>query len=848
MIPYIRSVGKDTISCDCDLAILDGSKPILLSLVDYAIKTRKVTADIITNDHNINLSIEDREDITFKKELNCSSYSEGEGYNFKSDRQGELTHTIIRNKKINEYIIDWDNIGIVNAVVNYLRNSHYIPVTTDMVSKIVDKYSDYTDGSYSIIKPLTVYTNNPLFKDVKAYSISIYWFKEELAKPQTETVSDVFNWDEIETFEDYIYSFIYPIKGKISETVKPLYNPKIVNQEIFSGIKKPYVGQIPLIQSAIEVLKRDRFVYIGAEMGVGKTMIGAKANHTYQKSIGKKAYITLIVAPAITLTQWKEEIEEAFDDKADIIIIKKTEDFIKWYRNKNINKPTYVLIGKETFKLSYATSPSYKKVKRVVEYKEMGRWNMVYTRKGIRDVLVCPDCGSALRNINRTTEDVFFEDSDFKKPNKGNYKCCECKSILWSATYNKTKKTSVIDYIHRKGIMFNSVILDEAHESNNSGSIIGNSTRTLLRNHTKKVIALSGTNNNGYASSLHNLFMALCPNKLITDECLDVKDFVKKYGTLQAVTQIKDERRSYYSRGKAEIKDSEFKEIEGINPIVFTKYLASNSIFATLDDLKDDLPPLVTTYVPVVATDSQVRASSNIFDEIKKVNAFNAKMYLDSVIKHYINNPFIWKQILVETEEKSNVIQPINLNIDVLPKEKELLKIVKSEYAENRKVWIYCDFNNGGQYLESETIIKRLKRLIEAEGLKVFMLSTSTSTYDRKEVIDKNKDKFDVFICNPRLVNVGINLVFCPTYIFFMPSYRVDVIFQSSRRGYRANSTMENRIYHMYYENTIENDIVKRFQRKLAESNAINGNFQVTIEDDDKIRTASQFSSKIAIK
>ena len=848
MIPYIRSVGKDTISCDCDLAILDGSKPILLSLVDYAIKTRKVTADIITNDHNINLSIEDREDITFKKELNCSSYSEGEGYNFKSDRQGELTHTIIRNKKINEYIIDWDNIGIVNAVVNYLRNSHYIPVTTDMVSKIVDKYSDYTDGSYSIIKPLTVYTNNPLFKDVKSYSISIYWFKEELAKPQTETVSDVFNWDEIETFEDYIYSFIYPIKGKISETVKPLYNPKIVNQEIFSGIKKPYVGQIPLIQSAIEVLKRDRFVYIGAEMGVGKTMIGAKANHTYQKSIGKKAYITLIVAPAITLTQWKEEIEEAFDDKADIIIIKKTEDFIKWYRNKNINKPTYVLIGKETFKLSYATSPSYKKVKRVVEYKEMGRWNMVYTRKGIRDVLVCPDCGSALRNINRTTEDVFFEDSDFKKPNKGNYKCCECKSILWSATYNKTKKTSVIDYLHRKGIVFNSIILDEAHESSNSNSLVGCSTRTLLRNHTKKVIALSGTNNNGYASSLHNLFMALCPNKLITDECLDVKDFVKKYGTLQAVTQIKDERRSYYSRGKAEIKDSEFKEIEGINPIVFTKYLASNSIFATLDDLKDDLPPLVTTYVPVVATDSQVRASSNIFDEIKKVNAFNAKMYLDSVIKHYINNPFIWKQILVETEEKSNVIQPINLNIDVLPKEKELLKIVKSEYAENRKVWIYCDFNNGGQYLESETIIKRLKRLIEAEGLKVFMLSTSTSTYDRKEVIDKNKDKFDVFICNPRLVNVGINLVFCPTYIFFMPSYRVDVIFQSSRRGYRANSTMENRIYHMYYENTIENDIIKRFQRKLAESNAINGNFQVTIEDDDKIRTASQFSSKIAIK
>ena len=181
MIPYIRSVGKDTISCDCDLAILDGNMPILLSLIDYGIKTRKVTADIITNDYNLKLSIEDREDITFKKELSTHCYSES-GYNFKSDRQGELTHTIIKNKKINDgYIIDWDNIGIVNAIVNYLRNSHYIPVTHDMVSKIVDKYSSYTDGSYSIIKPLNIYTNNPLFENVKAYSISIYWFKEELA-------------------------------------------------------------------------------------------------------------------------------------------------------------------------------------------------------------------------------------------------------------------------------------------------------------------------------------------------------------------------------------------------------------------------------------------------------------------------------------------------------------------------------------------------------------------------------------------------------------------------------------------------------------------------------------------
>jgi hypothetical protein len=268
MIPYIRSVGKDTISCDCDLAILDGNTPILLSLVDYGIKTRKVTADIITNDYKLKLSIEDREDITFKKELSTHCYSES-GYNFKSDRQGELTHTIIKNKKINDgYLIDWDNIGLRDLLVNHLRNVMFMPVTKTMIEAMLVKNVAVFD-KYSMINKLDIHTNNPMFENLSAYKINATWIKQELSKPQTEMFPDGFNWDYIETFEDYIYSFIDPIKAKISETVKPLYNPKVVDKEIFNGVKKPYNGQIPLIQSAIEVLKRDRFVYIGAEMGVG---------------------------------------------------------------------------------------------------------------------------------------------------------------------------------------------------------------------------------------------------------------------------------------------------------------------------------------------------------------------------------------------------------------------------------------------------------------------------------------------------------------------------------------------------------------------------------------------------
>jgi len=105
--------------------------------------------------------------------------------------------------------------------------------------------------------------------------------------------------------------------------------------------------------------------------------------------------------------------------------------------------------------------------------------------------------------------------------------------------------------------MFNVVIQDEVHQSNNRSSIIGNASKTLL-NHGKKHVLLSGTSNNGYASSLYNLLSGLIPNTLIKDNIDSQEKFVKTYGTLMAVTKKKDGE--YYSRGRSEIRDSDWVE------------------------------------------------------------------------------------------------------------------------------------------------------------------------------------------------------------------------------------------------------------------------------------------------
>ena len=87
-------------------------------------------------------------------------------------------------------------------------------------------------------------------------------------------------------------------------------------------------------------------------------------------------------------------------------------------------------------------------------------------------------------------------------------------------------------------------------------------------------------------------------------------------------------------------------------------------------------------------------------------------------------------------------------------------------------------------------------------------------------------------------------MVWCSTYIVYIPSYHVNVLEQAVRRGYRSNTMQENRIYHLYYRNFIEENICKRYQKKKAESNAIEGKFNVCLED-ESLRTASVLGKKI---
>lgn len=818
----------------------------IISLYDVSSRVKKILADmriISKMSYGGKIVIKDYNNINTNFTIYFYS-SDNNGLQTKTCSDGTYLHALVyrfRNISLDrETGIWWGNNNFEDELLNFIKNVKYLPVTRDNLHELLERFDIGT-----------TYTNSESLSNIILYTYKYYdetnnenIFNLEPSDEYKKYCTS-FDWNSFDDIESYINIFYKEIKRKLDKNIKSLYDSNIISKYMFEGELKPYKGQIPLIQSGIEVLNHNKSLYLSAEMGIGKTPITTWIINSYFKEKNKNNYSILIVAPAITLTQWKSEIQSCVKESCDIHIIRTTDDFINIYKQK-VDKPTFYIVGKETFKLDSKKVPavSYKKVE--FSYDEVIGYR-TYHKKARGIFAICPICGKPIKNTATNKKTEFLQQEDFAdgKPKKSNYKCSECGAVLWQNTYDKTKKTSLINYIKTKKIGFDLVVVDEAHEGNKSSSIIGNATKTILRD-SKKCILLSGTMNNGYASSLHNILMAIVPRKLKEDECLNVRNFILKYGTLKA--SLNDNDAKYMTSGKIELPESRYSEAEGINPVVFTKYLAENFIFATLKDLEKDLPEVETIYVPLKQDDDVVRSTDILIRQFKTVDPFMYKFYEDSVVKHFLNNPYNWSDIEVQKKDETYVVYPMNREKYIQsPKEKKIVEICKKEKSEGRKSWIYTDFtgeSGSGQYMQGNNIVYYLKKSLEEAGLSVFWLKPNVPPIDRKELIEKNKDKYDVFISNPKLVNVGINMAWCGTYIVYMPSYRVDVITQATHRGYRANSQISNRIYMLFYENTIENEINKRYQMKLAESYAIEGKFDVELQD-EKIRTASALSKKL---
>ncbi len=94
----------------------------------------------------------------------------------------------------------------------------------------------------------------------------------------------------------------------------------------------------------------------------------------------------------------------------------------------------------------------------------------------------------------------------------------------------------------------------------------------------------------------------------------------------------------------------------------------------------------------------------------------------------------------------------------------------------------------------------------------------------RADKIDKwVRMSLDVMICNPKLVETGLDLLSFPSIVFYQCGYSIYTLRQASRRSWRITQKNPVKVYYLAYSGTMQTRAMKLIAAKLETSLALEG-------------------------
>lgn len=340
---------------------------------------------------------------------------------------------------------------------------------------------------------------------------------------------------------------------------------------------------------------------------------------------------------------------------------------------------------------------------------------------------------------------------------------------------------------------------------------------------SNKVIGLTGTLLNGYADGLFYILYRLFPRTMKKEgfEYSSEMEFMRQFGVIRRETSFGLNT----SGRKGDKLSTNEKRLPGVSPLVFTKFLLENSVFISLSDMDGGLPSY-QEYPIGIPMDEELRDAyldlENQFSGRVSQYEANSKRILGSmlqVLSTYPDMPYNQEEIYNPETNELEVV-PRNLEPGIRNKERKLLELIQEKKEKGEKVLVYYEWTN------KTDLGTKLPKMLEENGLKVAVLNSNVSADSREEWIEKKvKDGIDVLICNPKLVETGLDLLDFTTIVFYQLGYNIFTMRQASRRSWRLSQTKDIEVYFMYYEGTIQEKAISLMATKLQASMAIEGKF-----------------------
>ena len=687
-------------------------------------------------------------------------------------------------------------------------------------------------------------------------------------------------FDGVKTVTGYLNTFGVTVAERIRNQFEPLFDPAAepLSQEVtdINDFVREHAGyplydaQLAVAESVKRQLQKDKCAFIVAECGSGKSKIGSVAMMAALRCLHRSTRKTfnVILSPSHVAKKWVREIAETLPDTFGYAVHSITEfnELYKLYEQGD--KSVCAIISKEKARDGYMRRPAVIHRRRK---NEIGEWI---------DVYLCPDCGSTIEvplSADQPNYLVPAKQLHFRKENRKNHKCPECGSLLWTAVnpdeksdwvkiggygwvyryrawehYEHTKNAAVREKLHeieqnpdarfRTGgacrryplssyikRMYSGkidcLIADELHQYNNDsgqGDAMGE-----IYAAARKFIGMTATLINGYASGIFHLLYRTVPDLMLRDgkPYASPGEFNREYGVEQVIYEEQDP--DYASNRRATKSDRRVKQLPGVSPLVYSRFLLEKTAFLSLNDMGKELPDYEEIPIPVHMADdvaAEYETTQQILKQVLKGDRKVAQKILSAylnLLTIYPDQPYGQPPIL-HPQTGLPIVEPASFgDFDTLgEKETAVADVVRRKVEAGEHVLIYTS------WVRSDSQ-KKLYKLLTEQGFHTEIMSEKVKPDEREEWVQKRlASGMQVMITNPSLVETGLDLNTFTTLIFYSMGYKLFTLRQASRRSWCINQTAPKvEVYMFYYASTMQHKAMKLMASKLAVAGLIEGNF-----------------------
>ena len=595
---------------------------------------------------------------------------------------------------------------------------------------------------------------------------------------------------------------------------------------------------------------------------IGSTALGALHGlWAAQKKDGEGKSFGIVMCPSHVTKKWVREIGETLPDTYAMVVHGITDLDRLYALYEQGDKSVYAVFSKERARDGYMRYPAV-------------RWN-----KRCRAFL-CPDCDAVIEmEISEdgahytVPADQFF----FQKEHRKNHVCPQCGSPLWSAVnpdqqiewvkigeygwvhrygaeahLRRTKNANVCDrlaqiaqdpdgyypvrgarrryplstYIKKKlHGRISGFLCDELHQYNNDSG--QGDAMAELYGASKLFVGMTATLINGYSSGIFHLLYRIVPGLMLKDgkQYGSPGDFDAEYGVVENVYETKDAE--YNANRRTSKRKTRTRQLPGVSPLVFSRFLLEYTAFLSLSDMGKDLPSYEEIPVALDMPEDVGECYQAVQKVLQKVLK-NDRKAAQKILSAYLNLLTVYPD---QPYDQPEVIHPITGMPIVtpqscgdfsrlFPKEEKVLELVQKKVANGERVLIYTSWTR----TDSQ---QKLLKLMQENGYRTEILAPQIATEKREEWVDKRvRNGLQVLITNPRCVETGLDLNAFTTIIFYSMGYNLFTLRQASRRSWRINQTAPKvEVYMLYYADTLQAKAIKLMASKLAVAGIIEGTF-----------------------